>query len=129
MRFATFAGERTISELVRTHYGALGAAEAKRAEKLIVEANPQLKSLAEVPRGAVLRHPPIISRKAAPARSEDTTIRLDTYERLFEQFAEELRAGIDAESRALKEDERIGTEVRRMIDQVPDARELLEEVR
>ena len=129
MRFATFAGEKTISDLIKTHYGALSAAEAKRAEKLIVDANPQLKSLADVPAGAVLRLPPVTAKKAKPPSGEDAAVQAEAYNELFDRFAEELKAAIEEETRTLKEDERIGADVKKAVDQTPDAGKLLEEVR
>jgi len=130
MRFVTYAGEKSVSELVKAYYGALGAADSKRAEALILEANPRLKSLRDVPRGAVLRLPPLTTKRLAAAPDgEDTAMRLEVYVELFQRFAGELRAAIESEGEALKEDQQIGTDVKRAIQEVPEADGLLEEVR
>ena len=132
MRFVRFAGEKTIADLVHAHYGAaLSAAEVKKAEKLVVEANPQLKAIRDVPPGAVLRLPPIATKKAPAAAqdSEDVALRIQAFDQQFGQLTADLRTAVADEGEALKQDRNFSDGLKRLIEEVKDARPMFEEVR
>jgi hypothetical protein len=73
-RITSFQGEKKIGDLAARLYGDLPAAQLKRAQQALLEANPQLKTLRDVPAGALLVVPEIPGRKpgaAAPAAAGD----------------------------------------------------------
>jgi hypothetical protein len=130
MRFVAFAGEKSVSELVKAHYGALGGADAKRAEKLVLDANPALKALKSLPRGAVLRLPGIVTKRpVAVPDDEEASVRSAVLAELLRGFTDELKAAIESEATALKADQKVDPDVKKMIDQVPEAGDLFEQVR
>jgi len=62
MQFAVYTGERSVSELVGRLYEIEGPGSkdvAKQAETALLDANPELATLAELPEGAPLEVPEI----------------------------------------------------------------------
>lgn len=57
MPIATFRGEKTVADIADKMYTRLTPTQREKATAELIRANPQLKELSTVPKGAVLRIP------------------------------------------------------------------------
>src|SRR5574340_113499 len=131
MPFITLQGEKQLSELIEAHYGALKPADAGRAEKLLLEANPELKNLKDLRPGTVVRIPGLVGRKPARTANETSAPVSQVLLAQLEALAGTLRSDIADETGALKEDRRKldSAPVRRVLEQLPELRPAAEAVR
>src|SRR5271169_3236799 len=72
MSFAIFKGERSIKDLVGRLFGISGPQADKTASALL-DANPQLKDISNVPVGSVLKVPPT-APPLSPSEQAETTL-------------------------------------------------------
>ena len=122
MPFITLRGEKNLSDLIEAHYGALSAADAKRAEKMLLEANPQLKNLRELRPGTVIRIPGEIGRKPVRKPNDTAAPVSDLLLSQLDTFAGALRADLAEETTALREDKRRleTAQVRRLMEELSE---------
>lgn len=68
MAFATFRGEQSITELASKHFEKLTPAQRKQAEAAILKANPELRHIAKLKPGTLLRIPELSGLRPAKRR-------------------------------------------------------------
>lgn len=140
MGITTFRGETNLGELVAKLYPDLKAAKKKKAEKALLRANPQLRSLADLDLGALLVVPEVadarlttqadteqpgahIAKAIATALGDYRKQLIEAAKRNAEQ-ARETRKALEEREIA----EAIGTEAARNINEAATAREKQSEV-
>jgi len=69
MPIATFRGERTISEIADKLYTRLTPRQREKAEAAILKANPQLRNIHSLRKGAILRVPDLPELRAKTNRN------------------------------------------------------------
>jgi len=70
MAFATFQGEHSVTEIASKLFVKLTAAQRKQAEAAILKANPELRHIAKLKPGTLLRIPPELSGLRPAKRRE-----------------------------------------------------------
>src|SRR5574337_240184 len=129
MRFVALHDEKKLSELIQAHFGDLNANDIKRVEKLLLNANPELKNLRDMPRGAVIRLPKFDRRGAASDEDDPTTLVCEELLDQIDRFAAELKAAIDTETSVLREDSARLSAVKRALEQMPELTPLVNGVK
>ena len=69
MAIATYRGERSVSEITEKLFTRLTPAQRAKAETALVKANPQLKNISKLPKGAILRVPDLPELRTKTTRS------------------------------------------------------------
>jgi phage tail protein X len=104
MPFVTYRGEETVAELADKLYVNLNPRQREAAEAAILKANPQLRDLGSVPKGAVLHVPEIPTVRARTARTvENPDVQVaGSVETALRQYAHDLTERIKADQEEVK---------------------------
>jgi hypothetical protein len=104
MPIATFRGEKTVAEIADKLFVKLTPKQREQAAAALLKENPQLREIAAVPEGAVLRMPDLPELRLKTTRSldnPDTLIARDLADTLA-AYGERLAERTNAEQAAIK---------------------------
>ena len=105
MAIATYRGERSVSEITEKLFTRLTPAQRAKAETALVKANPQLKNIRKLPRGAILRVPDLPELRAKTTRNlenpDDQIVK--HINRSLAAFSKHLGSQLSAEQDSIKQ--------------------------
>jgi|SRR5688572_21097907 hypothetical protein len=132
MPIATFRGEKSLTELVDGFYPKLKAEQRTQVERALLDANPQLKNLASVAPGAVLRLPELGDLTPSRARVGDDPARLaeEALVQSLESYRKLLEPRFEGEANALKDEAALfKKEIPKLLNVEPGIDKLAESVK
>lgn len=104
MRYTALRGERQISDFIRAHFGDLSPSDMKRAKKLLLDLNPELKNLRDLPSGAVIALPKLVQGKVSNDACDPMAAAYVELLDELHQYSGEINGAVTAEEKVVDAD-------------------------